>query len=70
MEKIKEYLIEDQVFLDSQGTAKFLGRAIGTIRNMTHMKKCPTFIRKNGKLFFEKAALETFKEERDITEIN
>ena len=70
MEKIKEYLIEDKVFLDSEGTAKFLERAIGTIRNMTHMKKCPSFIRRNGKLFFEKSSLEVFKEKRDITEIN
>jgi len=67
---MKEYAIEEKIFLDSKGTAEFLGKAVGTIRNMTHMKKCPPFIRKNGKLFFEKEALQKFKEEKEIIEIN
>jgi hypothetical protein len=35
---MKEYAIEGKIFLDSKGTAEFLGKAVGTIRNMTHMK--------------------------------
>ncbi len=67
---MKEYAIEGKVFLDTKGTAEFLERTVGTIRNMTHMKKCPPFIRRNGRLFFEKEALQKFKEEREVTEIN
>ena len=66
---MKEYVIEGKIFLDTKGTAEFLGKAIGTIRNMTHMKKCPPFIRKNGKLFFEKEALQKFKEDKEIVEL-
>ena len=65
-----EYKIDGKIFLDTKGTADFLGKAISTIRNMTHMKKCPPFIRKNGKLFFGKDDLQKFKEEKEIIEIN
>lgn len=67
---MRECAIEGKVFLDTKGTAEFLGKAVGTIRNMTHMKKCPPFIRKNGRLFFEKEGLQKFKEEKEITEIH
>lgn len=68
---MKEFLIDGKEYLDSQGTAELLGRAIGTIRNMTHMKKCPPFIRVKGRLYFEKKEVEVFKKQNtfDVVEI-
>lgn len=66
---IKEYLVNNKVCVDVKGAAFILNRASGTIRNMTHMKKCPPFFKKGGKLYFEKEALERFKEESLVTEL-
>ncbi len=66
---VKEYLVEGKTCVDVNGAADILGRAVGTIRNMTHMKNCPPYFKKAGKLYFEKEALEAFKKEREVIEV-
>ena len=61
--------MDGKTCVDVNGAAEILGRAIGTIRNMTHMKNCPPYTKKGGKLYFEKEALEKFKKEREVIEV-
>lgn len=66
---IKEYLIEEKHCVDVWGAAQILGKAVGTIRNMTKMKNFPPHVKIGKKLYFEKDLIEEYKKGRVVLEI-
>lgn len=64
----KEYLIENEKYLDVTGTANVLNKSIGTIRNTFKNVGFPSHVKIKGRVYFKKDEVIKYKKDQNIAD--
>lgn len=64
--KLIEYIIDDKRYVDVNGVALILGKAVGTVHHLSKRQGFPISLKKGRKIYFEKDEIEKYKKDNEI----